>query len=118
MKLAEEKFNVSKLKETKGRAEREIKGPLVAKLLSEVRDKVFLATSILPKTSAHNDCMPAAFSIVKDKTSPNVERGRSTTLRLTNAGERQLIMTKNSALKAFMESHGLSSGGIGPQAFI
>lgn len=118
VKLAQDKFNLSKLKETKGRAEREIKGTLSTRLLADFRDKVVLPTSILQKTSGHDECKPTAFSVIKDKTSVNVERGRATTMRIIYTGDRQLVMTKNSSLRAFMESNGASSGALTPTAYI
>ena len=110
-------FAVSKLKDTKGRGERPLKRE-EHEIVNTIRGKLFGDAYLLPKVSANEQCVPHAFAVLPGPPKVHLERGRSTTIRFLQKGTRQVLATSNEKLKAFMESHGLASTSLTPQAHI
>lgn len=111
------KFSTSVWRDTDGRAEQPLK-PGAAEQVNAFKNRLVEESACLKLgPDGLKACAPACFGVAKDKVLTSCEKGRAVTIRFLHAGSRQMICASCAAVKEYMESNGLTTGLLTPQAF-
>lgn len=105
------KWRDSSMRESKGRAERAVKGEALVSAKS-VMSKVVLESGCVPMDKVGQDLHPACFGVASGLLTVSCERARCPTMRI-GKGTRTMILTSGASMRKFMEKKGLT--GITPE---